>query len=201
MDKRILTSLIVAAFLAACSSQLASIQATDEIIAETAYRAPGPTTMTLITMINNGTQSGAHTALMINGSQRVIFDPAGSFRNEKVPRRDDVLYGIRPAVLAAYKGAHARTEYHIVLQTLEVRPEVVEQAIRLAIARGSVGDAQCAASTSALLKQLDGFSQMSSTLFPKRLMNNFATLPGVQTEKYYEDDEGTILDGIAKVQL
>jgi hypothetical protein len=33
------------------------------------------------------------------------------------------------------------------------------------------------------------------------LMNNFATLPGVQTEKYYEDDEGTILDGIAKVQL
>ena len=198
---RILASLIVVAFLAACSSQPPSAQATDEIIAQTAYREAGPATLTLITMINNGSQAGAHTALMINGSQRVIFDPAGSFRNERVPRRDDVLYGIRPAVLAAYKGAHARSEYHIVLQTVEVKPEVAEQAIRLAIARGSVGDAQCAASTIALLRQLDSFSQMSSTLFPKRLMNNFATLPGVQTEKYYEDDEGTILDGIAKVQL
>ena len=198
---RILASLIVVAFLAACSSQPPSAQATDEIIAQTAYREAGPATLTLITMINNGSQAGAHTALMINGSQRVIFDPAGSFRNERVPRRDDVLYGIRPAVLAAYKGAHARSEYHIVLQTVEVKPEVAEQAIRLAIARGSVGDAQCAASTIALLRQLDSFSQMSSTLFPKRLMNNFATLPAVQTEKYYEDDEGTILDGIAKVQL
>jgi hypothetical protein len=198
---RILAGLIVVAFLAACSSQPPSAQATDEIIAQTAYREAGPATLTLITMINNDSQAGAHTALMINGSQRVIFDPAGSFRNERVPRRDDVLYGIRPAVLAAYKGAHARSEYHIVLQTVEVKPEVAEQAIRLAIARGSVGDAQCAASTIALLRQLDGFSQMSSTLFPKRLMNNFATLPGVQTEKYYEDDEGTILDGIAKVQL
>ena len=198
---RILAGLIVVAFLAACSSQPPSAQATDEIIAQTAYREAGPATLTLITMINNGSQAGAHTALMINGSQRVIFDPAGSFRNERVPRRDDVLYGIRPAVLAAYKGAHARSEYHIVLQAVEVKPEVAEQAIRLAIARGSVGDAQCAASNIALLRQLDGFSQMSSTLFPKRLMNNFATLPGVQTEKYYEDDEGTILDGIAKVQL
>ena len=198
---RILASLIVVAFLAACSSQPPSAQVTDEIIAQTAYREAGPATLTLITMINNGSQAGAHTALMINGSQRVIFDPAGSFRNERVPRRDDVLYGIRPAVLAAYKGAHARSEYHIVLQTVKMKPEVAEQAIRLAIARGSVGDAQCAASTIALLRQLDGFSQMSSTLFPKRLMNNFATLPGVQTEKYYEDDEGTILDGIAKVQL
>ncbi|MDB4211164.1 hypothetical protein N9769_02180 [Ascidiaceihabitans sp.] len=198
---RILASLIVVAFLAACSSQPPSAQATDEIIAQTAYREAGPATLTLITMINNGSQAGAHTALLINGSQRVIFDPAGSFRNERVPRRDDVLYGIRPAVLAAYKGAHARSEYHIVLQTVEVKPEVAEQAIRLAIARGSVGDAQCAASTIGLLRQLDGFSQMSSTLFPKRLMNNFATLSGVQTEKYYEDDEGTILDGIAKVQL
>jgi hypothetical protein len=198
---RILAGLIFVAFLAACSSQPPSAQASDEIIAQTAYREAGPATLTLITMINNGSQAGAHTALMINGSQRVIFDPAGSFRNERVPRRDDVLYGIRPAVLAAYKGAHARSEYHIVLQTVEVKPEVAEQAIRLAIARGSVGDAQCAASTIALLMQLDGFSQMSSTLFPKRLMNNFATLPGVQTEKYYEDDEGTVLDGIAKVQL
>jgi hypothetical protein len=198
---RILASLIVVAFLAACSPVPAGLQASDEIIAATAFRADGPATLTLITMINNNSQSGAHTALMINGSQRVIFDPAGSFRNEKVPRRDDVLYGIRPAVLAGYKSAHARAAFHIVLQTVEVSPQVAERAIRLAMARGRVSQTQCAASTIGVLQQLDGFLGISNTLFPKRLMENFATLPSVQTEKYFEDDEGTIVDGIAKVQL
>jgi hypothetical protein len=198
---RIIASLIVVAFLAACSPFPAGPQASDETIAATAYRAPGPATLTLMTMINNNNGSGAHTSLLINGSQRVIFDPAGSFRNEKVPQRDDVLYGVSPVVLAAYKGAHARSAFHVVLQTVEVPPEVANRAIQLAVARGHVAQAQCAASTIAILQQLPGFSQVSNTLCPKRLMENFATIPGVQTEKYYEDDEGTIVDGIAKVQL
>lgn len=198
---RVLASIILMVFLAACTTAPAGPQASNEEIAERAYRAQGPATLTLITMVNNNSQSGAHTALMINGSQRVIFDPAGSFRNEKVLRRDDVLYGIRPVVLQAYKSAHARAAYHIVLQTVEVSPETADRAIRLAIARGQVASALCARSTVELLQQLDGFEDVSSTLFPKRLMENFATLPGVEVEKYFEDDEGTILDGIAKVEL
>jgi hypothetical protein len=198
---RVLASLIVVAFLAACSTVPPGPQASDETIAARAFRADGPATVTLITMINNTSQAGAHTALMINGSQRVIFDPAGSFRNERVPRRDDVLYGVSPVVLDAYKGAHARSAFHVVLQEIEVSPEVAEKAIRLAIARGRVSSARCAASTVALLQQLDGFEEVSKTLFPKRLMQNFATLPGIKTEKHFEDDEGTISDGIAKVQL
>lgn len=198
---RILASLVIVAFLAACATVPPGPQASDETIAARAFRADGPATLTLITMINNHSQAGAHTALLINGSQRVIFDPAGSFRNEKIPRRDDVLYGVSPVVLAAYQSAHARSAFHIVLQKVEVSPEVAEKALRLAIARGRVSSAQCAASTVALLQQLDGFEEVSRTLFPKRLMQNFATLPGVETEKYFEDDEGTILDGIAKVQL
>lgn len=198
---RVLASIILMVFLAACTTAPAGPQASNEEIAERAYRAQGPATLTLITMVNNNSQSGAHTALMINGSQRVIFDPAGSFRNEKVLRRDDVLYGIRPVVLQAYKSAHARAAYHIVLQTVEVSPETAERAIRFAIARGQVASALCARSTVELLQQLDGFEDVSSTLFPKRLMENFATLPGVEVEKYFEDDEGTILDGIAKVEL
>ena len=198
---RVLASLVLLAFLAACATVPAGPQASDEAIAQQAFRADGPATLTLITMVNNRTQSGGHTALMINGSQRVIFDPAGSFRNERVLRRDDVLYGIRPAVLQAYRSAHARAAFHIVSQTVEVSPETAERAIRLAIARGRVASALCASSTVELLRQLDGFQEISSTLFPKRLMESFATLPGVETEKYFEDDEGTIVDGIAKVDL
>jgi hypothetical protein len=187
--------------LAGCAAAPTGTQATDDQITSVAYRAPGAATMTLITMINNTSGSGAHTALMINGSQRVIFDPAGSFRNDRVARRADVMYGVTPAVLAAYKGAHSRAAFHMVLQTVEVTPSQAETALRLAVARGSVASAQCAASTVALLTQVQGFEGLKSSWFPKNLMDQMEQYPGVKTERYYEDDEGTILDGIAKVQL
>ncbi|MDG1471037.1 MAG: hypothetical protein P8Q26_05675 [Ascidiaceihabitans sp.] len=198
---RIVALFAVLLALAGCAAAPTGTQATDDQIAASAYRAPGAATLTLITMINNTSGSGAHTALMINGSQRVIFDPAGSFRNDRVPRRADVLYGISPAVLAAYKGAHSRAAFHMVLQTVEVTPAQAETALRLAIARGSVASAQCAASTTALLAQVQGFQSVKSTWFPKKLMEQMEQYPGVKTERYYEDDEGTILDGIAKVAL
>jgi hypothetical protein len=201
LKMRIVAMFAVLLALAGCATAPTGTQATDSQIADVAYRAPGASTLTLITMINNTSGSGAHTALLINGSQRVIFDPAGSFRNDRVMRRADVLYGITPAVLAAYKGAHTRAAFHMVLQTVEVTPSQAETALRLAIARGAVSSAQCAASTTALLAQVQGFEAVKSTWFPKNLMNQFETLPGVKTERYYEDDEGTILDGIAKVQL
>ena len=198
---RIVALFAILLALAGCAAAPTGTQATDDQIAASAYRAPGAATLTLITMINNTSGSGAHTALMINGSQRVIFDPAGSFRNDRVPRRADVLYGISPAVLAAYKGAHSRAAFHMVLQTVEVTPAQAETALRLAIARGSVASAQCAASTTALLAQVQGFESVESTWFPKKLMEQMEQYPGVKTERYYEDDDGTILDGIAKVAL
>ena len=198
---RIVALFAILLALAGCAAAPTGTQATDDQIAVSAYRAPGAATLTLITMINNTSGSGAHTALMINGSQRVIFDPAGSFRNDRVPRRADVLYGISPAVLAAYKGAHSRAAFHMVLQTVEVTPAQAETALRLAIARGSVASAQCAASTTALLAQVQGFESVKSTWFPKKLMEQMEQYPGVKTERYYEDDDGTILDGIAKVAL
>ncbi|WP_390912876.1 hypothetical protein [Pseudosulfitobacter sp. SM2401] len=198
---RIVALFAILLALAGCAAAPTGTQATDDQIAASAYRAPGAATLTLITMINNTSGSGAHTALMINGSQRVIFDPAGSFRNDRVPRRADVLYGISPAVLAAYKGAHSRAAFHMVLQTVEVTPAQAETALRLAIARGSVASAQCAASTTALLAQVQGFESVKSTWFPKKLMEQMEQYPGVKTERYYEDDDGTILDGIAKVAL
>lgn len=198
---RIVAIFAVLLALAGCAAAPTGPQATDQQIVAAAYRAPGPATLTLITMINNGSGSGAHTALMINGTHRVIFDPAGSFQNERVPQREDVLYGISPAVLAAYKGAHSRAAYHMVLQTVEVTAAQAETAMRLAVAQGSVASAQCAASTTGLLAQVPGFGSIQSTWFPKKLMDQFGQLPNVKTERYYEDDEGTILDGIAKVKL
>jgi len=96
-----------------------------------AYRDDGPPKLTLITVVNNQTGNGGHTALMISGSQRVIFDPAGSFRPDWVTERGDVIYGITPRNFQAYRSAHSRVAFHVATQEIEVSPAVAELALRL----------------------------------------------------------------------
>ena len=174
--------------------------ASPEVISSASYRHEGPTALTLYTMINNRSGAGAHTSLMINGSQRVIFDPAGTVRLRAVPERDDVLYGITPGVADFYARAHARKTYHVVIQTIEVPPEVAERALRLAVANGPVASAQCALSTAAILRQLPGFESVGSTWFPKRLMDDFEKLPGVTTTRIFENDDDDKAVAIAQYE-
>ena len=199
--KRVLAAFVVVAAVGACSEGPKGPESSDARIAASVYRHPGPATFTLITMISNTSGNGAHTALMVNGSQRVIFDPAGSFYNDAVPQQADVLFGIHPGVLAAYKSAHARVAFHVVTQEVEVTPQQAEIALQLIKANGPVPQAACTTATIGLLQKIPGFEDIKGTYFPKRLMEQFETRSGVVTDRYYEDDEGTIVDGVAKVQL
>ncbi|MEO0504087.1 MAG: hypothetical protein AAFZ14_12240 [Pseudomonadota bacterium] len=196
MVARAFGALGLCVILAGCADPPNIPYASDERIKASAYREPGPATLTVITMINNRSGNGGHSALMINGSQRVIFDPAGSFENVRVPEQEDVLYGVSPAVLAGYKSAHARSTYHVVLQTVEVTPEQAEIALQLAEANGPVARAFCTSATTGLLRQVPGFADVNQTFFPSNLMEQMAARAGVVEERYYEDDEGTIIDGI-----
>jgi hypothetical protein len=171
-----------------------------EAVSRAAYVHNGPPELTLFTMINNRSNAGAHTSLMINGSQRVIFDPAGTVRLSEVPERDDVLYGITPGVADFYARAHARKTYRVVIQRIQVSPAVAEQALRLAMQAGPVASAQCALSTSAILRQLPGFESIGSTWFPNALMEDFGALPGVQSTTLYEDDDDDKSLAIAEYQ-
>lgn len=155
-----------------------------------AYRDPGPSYLMLVTMINNRSGSGAHTGLVINASQRVVWDPAGTFKHPRIPERNDVIYGMNPEAFSVYKSAHARETYHVVMQKVVVAPEVAEQAFALARKMGPVPQAACTSSTSSLLRQLPGFENIGSNLFPKKLMDDFAQIPGVVTDKLYENDSG-----------
>ncbi|KIC50308.1 hypothetical protein [Tateyamaria sp. ANG-S1] len=193
--------LAVCGVLAGCAAPPEAPYASDARVASVAYREPGPATLTVLTMVSNRDGSGGHSALMINGSQRVIFDPAGSFVNDRVPEQEDVLYGVSPAVLKGYKSAHARSTYHVVSQTVEVTPEQAEVALRLAQSNGAVPRAFCTSANTALLRQVPGFESIKSTFFPTKLMEQMASYPGVVEEKYFEDDEGTIVDGIEKLVI
>ena len=74
--KRLLLILVMPLFLAACAGE--AVWAPEEEVQQSIYRHDGPPSITVFTVISNQNGSGGHSALLINGSQRVIFDPAGT---------------------------------------------------------------------------------------------------------------------------
>ncbi len=193
---RILIACLLAATVAGCAGSQRPQADLAEISARS-YRDPGPSTLTLYTMISTRTGSGAHTSLMINGSERVIFDPAGSFRADVVPIKDDVLYGITPNVERAYRSSHARETHYARIQTVEVTPQQAEIALQIAKQSGPVAGAFCANSTAQLLQQVPGFEQIETTFYPVNLSDQFSQLPGVQTAEYRENDDADLQTGLA----
>ncbi|MCH2094833.1 MAG: hypothetical protein MK160_06905 [Rhodobacteraceae bacterium] len=188
MQRRVfLTAALATTALAGCGSTPGEY-ATDEEIAQYIYRHDGPPALTFFTMVNNRSGAGAHASMMINASQRVVFDPAGSLKVNVMPERNDVLYGITPRVAEFYERAHARETYHVVIQRIEVTAEVAEKALQLAQQAGPVAGSQCAASIAKLLQQLPGFEGIRNTLFPNNLREQIAALPGVSERVLYEDD-------------
>ena len=187
---RYLAGLVLLAGVAGCGvTAVTPTTATPEEAARAAYVAPGPKSLTLYTMINNRTGRGAHTALMINASQRVIFDPAGSVSLEQMPEVGDVLYGITPTIRDWFERSHARSTFHVRIQSIQVAPEVAEKALQLAMSNGHVGSAQCASVTASILQQLPGFESLPVTLFPGKLSDSFKALPGASYRELHENDD------------
>ncbi|UWR03359.1 hypothetical protein K3740_01220 [Ruegeria conchae] len=194
---RILIACLLAVTVAGCAGSQRPQAESFEIVSRS-YRDPGPSTLTLYTMISTRTGSGAHTSLMISGSERVIFDPAGSFRADVVPIKNDVLYGITPNVERAYRSSHARETHYARIQTIQVTPQQAEIALQLAKQMGPVAGAFCANSTAQLLQQVPGFEQISTTFYPVKLSDQFGQIPGVVTTEYRESDSADLQQGLAE---
>lgn len=197
---RLLCSLTAVAFLAACGADNHPDDA-PQAVAAAAYRSSEPPSLTIFTMVNNRTGSGGHTSLLVNGSQQVLFDPAGSFRDDRLAERGDVLYGVSPAWVKAYKSAHARETFHVVEQKIPVTAEQAEQALRMVQANGSVGGGFCTNSTSSILARINGFLPVQTTFYPVKLMEQLNRFPNVTTTKLYENDAGEVVDALRVVAL
>ncbi len=182
---RVLLPLIFLAVLSACAK---SVWAPDDAVARAAYVSDAPPSITLVTVVNNKTGAGGHSALVINAEQRVVFDPAGNFKYDLAPERNDFVYGMTPQVLRAYYGFHARKKWHVIMQTIVVTPKIAETAYQLAKNYGPVPSGFCASSVTAILQKVPGFGGITRSLSPIRTMKNFAKLPGVKTDKLFEND-------------
>jgi hypothetical protein len=150
----------------------------------------GPATyITLYTVVNKKTGSGAHSAILVNASQRVIFDPAGTWYHPKLPERNDVTFGMNDKALAFYIDYHTRKTYDTIEQKIYVSPEVAELVLQKVMAYGPVGKALCTNANSSILRDVPGFESLPRTFYPKQLSKAFGKLPGVTTRVITDDDD------------
>lgn len=188
---RTLLALTALVILTACGGggTASAPYASDAAISAARYVHSGPSYVTLFTVVNNKTGAGAHSALLISGSERVLFDPAGSYKFARTPERNDMHYGMSDPMVALYIDYHARESYNVIEQTVYVSPAVADLVIARARARGAVAKSFCANSIGGILGGVPGFENIGTTMFPRGLSRNFARLPGVSTRTITDDDD------------
>lgn len=186
MKRRSFLALTVPAVLAACGAD--NRWASDETLRQVRYVSPEPTSITLLTVIGIPRGEGGHSGLLINGSQRVIFDPAGSWEHPAIPERHDVLYGITPNFKNFYIDYHARETYWVAEDTVLVSREVADAAILAAEQQGATNKSFCAVATGKVLQRVPGFEGAPSGFNPIKLRRWFLTLPGVISKRHMDGD-------------
>lgn len=195
--RRVAFVLALPLILAACGAD--NVYAPDEAVARARYVSGEPPSITLFTVVRKATGEGAHSGLMIDGSQRIMLDPAGTWYHPSVPERYDVHFGITPRMRAFYIDYHARETFDVVEQKVLVSPGVAELAIQRALAQGATPKAFCTNATSSVLRGLPGFENVRATMFPGRLMREVAKVPGV-TETLHLDGDPDNNSGVLLVQ-
>ncbi len=183
--RRILLVLLLPLALAACGAE--PVWAPDDQVQRALYRDDGPPTLTLFTVVSNQNGSGGHTALMVSGSHRAIFDPAGTFQHPALPERNDVIFGMTDKAVDFYNAYHARVTWRVVRQDVQVSPEVAEMALQRIQAHGAVPKAMCAVATSEVLRSLPGFGNVPGGFSPLALMRAFDQIPGVRKSVFRDN--------------
>lgn len=181
--------LVLAAALALAGCEVYRPASPDEI-ARARYVSEAPPSVTLLTMVNNRSGRAAHSGLLINGSEQVLYDPAGTFTHPDLPRAGDIHYGMTPRFVDYYERYHARFSHHVESQRVPISRAAADQLIANAQAEGQVMKMQCAVAAADVLAPVPPFEGVPHSVFPEALRAYFATLPGVETRYVRESDAG-----------
>ena len=183
---RLLSGLVIVLGLAACGAE--PKWAPQEQVDAVRFVSEEPPSITLYTVVNTRTGSGAHSAILVNASERVIFDPAGTWYHPKLPERNDVHFGMTDKAVAFYLDYHTRITYNTIEQKIYVSPQVAELVLARVKAYGAVAKAMCTQANSSILRGIPGFESLPQTFYPKVLSTAFGKLPGVSTRVITDDD-------------
>lgn len=184
--RRLIICLLLPLLLAACGAE--PTWAPDDAVRKATFVSGEAPSITLYTVISKNTGAGGHSALLIDGSQRVLFDPAGTFKYPLAPERNDVHYGMTERMRKFYIDYHAREKWFVREEKLFVPLATAEELRRRVEAYGAVPKSMCANSISTVLRDLPGLGPISHTYFPVPLSDEFGALPGVVTQDYQDGD-------------
>jgi hypothetical protein len=185
--RRVLIALCAALALSGCEIYR---EAEPVEVARARYVSEEPPSVTLITMVNASNGRAAHSALLINGSERVLYDPAGTFQHPDLPRRGDIHYGITPRFLDYYERYHARHSHFVHSQTVYVSRATADQVLANAKAIGPTPKMLCNTSVAAALRPVSPFTEVRVSISPEASRRDFARIPGVEDSYVREDDIG-----------
>jgi hypothetical protein len=185
--RRALLGLIAILALAGCEFYR---PASPDAITRARYVSDTPASVTLVSMVNKDSGRSAHAGLLINGSQQVLYDPAGTFTHPDLPRRSDVHYGMTPRFVDYYERYHARFDYYVEVQTVPVSRAEADQIIANAEANGKAMKLTCALAVADVLQPVPDFADVPHSFYPEALRANFAAREGVRVTYIYDSDVG-----------
>ncbi|WP_417807336.1 hypothetical protein [Thioclava sp.] len=187
MMRLLLVCLMLPLFLAGCGAD--NIYASDADVARYRYVSDEPPSLTLYTVISTRTSAGGHSALMINGRERIIFDPAGTWNHPWAPERNDVHFGITEKMRKFYIDYHSRETWYVRSQKIPITMAQADQLMARVERNGSVNKMMCADSVSDALRDMPWLrNEIPFTFSPLKLSKAFGKLPGVVSKDHYDDD-------------
>lgn len=184
---RLLGALMVVLALGGCELYR---EAEPEQIAQSRYVASTPPSVALLSMVDTQTGRSAHSALLINGSEQVLYDPAGTFQHPDLPRRGDIHYGVTPRYLDYYERYHARFSHFVHVQEVQVSRATADRVMANAVAEGRTPKMFCAESVTGAVRRVEPFTHVRTSLFPETVRKDFAKVPGVRDRYVRESDTG-----------
>ncbi|MSU88559.1 hypothetical protein GE300_02860 [Rhodobacteraceae bacterium 2CG4] len=182
---RLIAPVLMLMALAGCAVE---VGAPAEEIARARFVPADAPYVAVVSMVAYRDGRAAHTALFINASERVIYDPAGTFQHPAMPERGDINYGATDRMIDYYERYHARKSHFVHVQKIPVSREVAEATLRRAQAQGPSPKSFCTVDTIAVLNGVDGLPSFRSSFFPEQLRTQVARLPNVIDRYVYEDD-------------
>ena len=184
---RAILGALLLAQLAGCASEVGSSPAE---VAAARYATEEAPYVSVLTMVYQRSGRAAHSALLINGSQRVLYDPAGTFQHPDLTERGDIHYGVTDRMLDYYLRYHARFSHFVHEQRIYVSGEVAEATLRRAVAQGPSPKMWCNIHVTKVLNDVGAFGRLRSSFYPEKLRRQIARLPGVRDSYTYENDRG-----------
>ncbi len=183
---RRLVTVLMLPLVAGCTA--VEVGSSPDEIAAVRYVPDEQPYIAVVSMVAHDDQRAAHSALIISASQRVIYDPAGTFEHPDLKERGDIHYGADDRMVNYYKRYHARFSHFVHEQRIPVTPEVAEAALLRAQAQGPSPKMFCTRHTVAILNDVPGLPDFTPSFFPENLRREVASLPGIVDSYVYEND-------------